>query len=193
MNIKSITGIFTFLFLISTLNGCSDKNSNFTSSETESESLEQKADYYNVSALEVLNMLYESFEINERGTRDYPDDFAGYYLDGGFGQNDYVLAVMITDESSDRYDFLRDFEKVRFEIAAHSLNEMRELCAEMPPELMKEFGLPYMGAEINMRQNIIEVTFEDTCTDEQKAVVDEYAKDKPITVSYVEKSYPITD
>lgn len=137
-----------------------------------------------VSASEALHMLYESFETNERGTRDYPDDFAGYYLDGDFGQNNYVLAVMITDESSARYDFLKGLERVRFETAEHSLNEMRGLCEEMPPELMNELGLPYMYTEINMQRNVVELTLEDTCTDEQRAIVDKYVKDKPVEVGY---------
>ncbi len=143
-----------------------------------------------VSASEALHILYDSFELNERGTRDYPDDYAGYYLDGDFGQNNYVLVVMITDENSTRYDFFKGYENVRLETAEYSLNEMREICTKMPPELIKELELPYMGADINMQQNIIELTFADTCTDEQKAVIDEYVKDKPVAVGYDPKSYP---
>ena len=143
-----------------------------------------------VSASEALHILYDSFELNERGTRDYPDDYAGYYLDGDFGQNNYVLVVIITDENSTRYDFFKGYENVRLETAEYSLNEMRKILIEMPSELMKELGLPYMGAQINMQQNIIELTFADTCTDEQKAVIDEYVKDKPVAVGYDPKSYP---
>lgn len=153
---------------------------------------EQLPQSNSVSASEALDMLCDSFELNERGTRDYPDDYAGYYLDGDFGQNNYVLAVMITDENSTRYDFLKGYENVRLETAEHSLNEMRKILIEMPSELMKELKLPYMGAEINMNRNIIEATFEDTCTDKQKSVIDEYIKDKPITVRYAPKPYPET-
>ncbi len=92
-----------------------------------------------VSASEALDMLYGSFELNERGTRDYPDDYAGYYLDGEFGQNNYVPVVMITDENSTRYDFLKGHEKVRFETAEYSLNELRTLRGEL-----LELELPYL-------------------------------------------------
>lgn len=143
-----------------------------------------------VSASEALEMLNNSFETNERGTRDYPDDYAGYYFDGDFGQNNYVLAVMVTDENSTRYDFLEGYEKVRFETAEYSLNELRAIRGEIPPKFIKELNLPYMGAEINMRCNVIELTLEDTCTEEQIEVIEEYVKDKPITVGYAPKPYP---
>lgn len=146
-----------------------------------------------ISATEALNMLYDSFELNERGVRDYPDDYAGYYFDGDFGQNNYVLAVMMTDENSTRYDFLDGYEKVRFENAEYSLNELRAMCGEIPPKFIKELRLPYMGAEINMRHNVIELTLEDTCAEEQIEVIEEYVKDKPITVRYAPKQYPQVD
>lgn len=146
-----------------------------------------------ITAAEVLNMLQSSFEFNERGTRDYPDDYAGYYFDGDFGQNNYMLVVLITDENSTRYDFLKSYENVRFETAEHSLNELCEIRAQLPSELIKELELPYMEAQINMQKNIIELTFEDTCSDEQRAVITEYAAGKPLTVGYAEKNYPVLD
>ncbi|MDE7193027.1 MAG: hypothetical protein K2O14_03555 [Oscillospiraceae bacterium] len=147
-------------------------------------------DYHHITAAEALDMLYNSFEFNERGTRDYPDDYAGYYFDGDFGQDNYVLAVLITDENSTRYDFLKGYEKVRFETAEHSLNELWEIRAQLPSELIKELDLPFLGAEINMRQNIIDVTFDETCSEEQRAAITEYAADKPVTVGYAPKPYP---
>lgn len=195
MPIKKIF-IIAFIIIVSifTLNGCYDTRDNFITGENEVlyESLEQQPDY-NITASEALNMLYDSFKFNERGTRDYPDDYAGYYLDGDFGQDNYVLAVMITDENSTRYDFLKGYEKVRFETAEHSLNELWEIRAQLPSELIKELELPYMGAQINMQKNIIELTFEDTCSDEQRAVITEYAAGKPLTVGYAEKNYPVLD
>ncbi len=142
-----------------------------------------------VSASEALDMLYGSFELNERGTRDYPDDYAGYYLDGEFGQNNYVPVVMITDENSTRYDFLKGHEKVRFETAEYSLNELRTLRGDIQGELI-ELELPYLGSEINMRQNTIDVTFDEACSEKQRAAVKEYAADKPVTVGYAPKPYP---
>lgn len=142
-----------------------------------------------VSASEALDMLYGSFELNERGTRDYPDDYAGYYLDGEFGQNNYVPVVMITDENSTRYDFLKDHEKVRFETAEYSLNELRTLRGDIQGELI-ELELPYLGSEINMHQNTIDVTFDEACSEERRAAIKEYAADKPVTVGYAPKPYP---
>lgn len=192
MHNKNFIIAFIIACSVFALNGCSD-----TSKSTETikhdnlvnETIEPQEDNA-ISAAEALEILNNSFEVNERGTRDYPDDYAGYYFDGVFGQNNYVLAVMITDESSARYDFLKDFEKVRFETAEHSLNELLKICTEMPSELIKEFGLPYMSAEIDMRQNVIKLVLDDTCTDKQRTVVNEYIKNKPITVRYAPKPAP---
>lgn len=151
--------------------------------------VEQLPQSNSVSASEALDMLYGSFELNERGTRDYPDDYAGYYLDGEFGQNNYVLVVMITDENSTRYDFLKDHEKVRFETAECSLNELRTLRGDIQGELIG-LELPYLGSEINMRQNTIDVTFDEACSEKQRAAITEYAADKPVTVVYAPKPYP---
>lgn len=163
------------------LTGCANSHASIPEELPQSDS---------VSASEALDMLYHSFELNERGMREYPDDYAGYYFDGDFGQNNYVLAVMVTDENSTRYDFLDGYEKVRFETAEYSLNELRAMRSEIPPKFIKELDLPYMSAEINMRCNVIELTLEDTCTEEQIEVIEEYVKDKPITVGYAPKLYP---
>ena len=41
-----------------------------------------------------------------------------------------------------------------------------------------------------MRQNTIDVTFDEACSEKQRAAVKEYAADKPVTVGYAPKPYP---
>lgn len=122
--------------------------------------------------------------LNKHFNHRYPANYVGCYISGA------DLVVLISDNDYSEFEFLSEYDNVRFESVEYSSEELRAVLEDVR-QWLAERNVMVLKSGTSLVNNVAEFTISEETDEEVIAELTEYIQDLPVTIIYMDKnSYP---